>query len=93
MSPEARWRTRANARAVTPLRIGLALLLLALFALPFADLSMLRRSPWPIAASVLSGFLHHDYSAVEGLGMSTALTHSFAFWRLSLGSRRPANAQ
>lgn len=75
----------ADARAVTPLRIGLALLLLALFALPFADLSMLRRSPWPAAAGILSGFLRPDFSAVESLGMATALTLSFAFWGLTAG--------
>ena len=54
-------------------------------ALPFADLSIAGRSPWPVAAQILSGFLHPDFSAVEGLGYATLLTLAFAIGGLAVG--------
>lgn len=70
---------------ITPLRIGLGLLALALALLPFADLATVGRSPWPVAASILAGFLHPDFSAVENLGASALLTIAFAFCGLACG--------
>ena len=70
---------------VTPVRIGLGLIACALLVLPFADLSMLGRSPWPIAWDILSGFLRPNFSAVENLGYATALTLAFAMGGLAVG--------
>ena len=70
---------------VTPLRIGAGLIALALMALPFADLAIVGRSPWPIAAQILSGFLHPDFSALESLGYASTLTLAFAFCGLTAG--------
>ena len=71
--------------AVTPVRVGAALILLAAAAVPFADLSTLDRSPWPVAARILAGFLHPDFSAVESLGYASLLTLAFAFGGLAAG--------
>ena len=70
---------------VTPVRAGLGFVALAVAATPFADLSIVGRSPWPVAAEILSGFLHPDFSAVEGLGYATLLTLAFAFIGLAFG--------
>ena len=78
--------TRGNgAPLITPLQAGLGLIALAVAALPFADLSVVGRSPWPVAAQILSGFFHPDFSAVEGLGYTTLLTLAFAFCGLAVG--------
>lgn len=82
-SRSTRWPTHPY--AVTPVRIGLALLLAAVLALPFADLTVVGRSPWPVAAQILSGFLRPDFSAVESLGYASLLTLAFAFGGLSAG--------
>ena len=74
-----------DASLVTPLRAGLGLIGLAVAALPFADLSILGRSPWPVAIKILSGFMKPDFSAVEGLGYATLLTLAFAFFGLAVG--------
>jgi phosphonate transport system permease protein len=71
--------------AVTPARVCVGLLLLAIFLLPFADLSIVGRSPWPIAVSILSGFLHPDFTTVESLGYASVLTISFGFCGLAAG--------
>jgi phosphonate transport system permease protein len=70
---------------VTPVRVGLGLVVLALFVLPFADLATLGRSPWPIAVEILSGFSRPDFSAVENLGYATLLTLAFALGGLAFG--------
>lgn len=83
--PQSRTSDRAIGIELTPVRVGLGLIVCALVALPFADLSMLGRSPWPVAREILSGFLRPDFSAVENLGYATALTLAFALGGLVIG--------
>lgn len=85
IEPAAAANGPGNSWAVTPARIGAGLFVTALALLPFADLSIVGRSPWPVAAAILSGFLHPDFSAVESLGTSSVLTVAFAFIGLAAG--------
>lgn len=85
IEPEAGTRAVTFGVEVTPVRVGLGLIFLALAVLPFADLSILGRSPWPVAIEILSGFLRPDFSAVENLGTATALTLAFALGGLAVG--------
>ncbi len=70
---------------LTPLRVGLGFLLVAILALPFADLTISGHDPWPVARAILTGFVTPDFSAIEGLGWSAAVTLAFAFCGLAAG--------
>ncbi len=70
---------------LTPLGVGLAFLALAFIALPFADLTISGHDAWPVAREILTGFLTPDFSAIEGLGWSAAVTLAFAFCGLTAG--------
>lgn len=83
--PQINTALPAGGNAITPVRVGLGLLFCALAIAPFADLSVLGRSPWPIAIEILSGFLRPDFSTVENLGYATALTLAFAMAGLAAG--------
>lgn len=83
--PVALARPQGELLAITPVSVGMGLIALALLALPFADLSIVGRSPWPVAADILSGFLRPDFSAVESLGYTSLLTLAFAFCGLTVG--------
>lgn len=84
-APRINTPASSSSNVITPLRVGIGLVLCAIAALPFADLSTLNRSPWPIAIEILSGFLRPDFSAVENLGYATALTLAFAMGGLAVG--------
>ncbi len=77
--------TASSAVTVTPVRVCLGLLLLAVLLVPLADLSIVGRSPWQVALAILSGFLRPDFSAVEGLGYASLLTVAFGICGLAAG--------
>lgn len=66
--------------------VGLAVVLLALLALPLADLAVSTRDPWGHVAKFLAGFLRPDFSSIPAIGWAIAYTIAFALLGVGLGA-------
>ncbi|MDV7272269.1 ABC transporter permease [Thioclava sp. A2] len=64
----------------------LAMLALAVLALPFADLAVSAHAPWAALARMGQGLLHPDFAAIEDLGAATARTLAFALAGVAVGA-------
>ncbi|MBT9383817.1 ABC transporter permease [Pseudooceanicola sp. CBS1P-1] len=67
------------------LKVVLLFAVLALLALPFADLGMADHNPWPVVGRMALGFLQPDFSAVDAIGTAIWLTICFAVAGVALG--------
>lgn len=70
---------------LTRLQVTGGLLVLALLALPFADLELAGHDPWAVLGRMAAGFLAPDFSAVEEIGRALLLTVMFAVAGVAAG--------
>lgn len=64
----------------------LAMIALAVLALPFADLAVSAHDPWGALARMGQGLLRPDFAAIEQLGSATARTLAFALMGVAIGA-------